>query len=210
MMFAPTQHQMRAIKIMLFLAALLPAGRLVWGVWQDALGANPLEFITRNSGDWTLYFLCATLCITPLRRLLNWNWLIKLRRMLGLYVFFYACVHFSAFFWFDHFFAIDEMIKDVFKRPFILVGMLALLGLIPLALTSTNGMIRRLGGKNWQRLHQLVYGVALLGVLHYWWMKAGKQDFTQPLIFAIIVGVLLALRVYWKFWPAKGGAAVPS
>lgn len=201
MMFAPTQQQMRAIKIVLFLAALLPAGRLVWGVWQDALGANPLEFITRNSGDWTLYFLCATLCVTPLRRLLNWNWLLKLRRMLGLYVFFYACLHFAAFFWFDHFFAIDEMLKDVLKRPFILVGMLALLGLIPLALTSTNGMIRRLGGKNWQRLHQLVYGVALLGVLHYWWMKAGKQDFTQPLIFAIIVGVLLALRLYWKFWP---------
>lgn len=202
---APGNLQMRLIKCVLFVLALVPAGRLGWGVYYDSLGANPLEFITRNSGDWTLYFLCITLAVTPLRHLLQAPWLLKLRRMLGLFVFFYACLHFTAFFWFDHFFALDEMIKDVFKRPFILVGFLAFVFLIPLAVTSNNYMIRLLGGKRWQWLHKLVYLIALLGVLHYWWMKAGKNDFAQPLLFVVVVGVLLGWRAWWKWGRAERG-----
>ena len=124
--------------------------------FKDRLGANPIEFITRNTGDWTLYFLCITLAVTPLRRLGNWNWLIKLRRMLGLFAFFYAALHFTTFLWFDHFFDLDEMLKDVVKRPFITVGFIAFLLLIPLAVTSTNGMVKRLGWKRWQWLHREV------------------------------------------------------
>lgn len=200
--FTPSSKQLNTIKVVLFVLALLPALRLVWGVSADALGANPIEFITRNSGDWTLYFLCLCLLITPLRRWLNWNWLIKLRRMLGLYVFFYASLHFIAFFWFDHFFAVDEMLADVIKRPFILLGFIAFVALIPLAITSTQGMIKRLGGKRWQLLHKLVYAISILGVLHYWWMKAGKNDVGQPILFTCIVLGLLGLRLHWRYTQA--------
>ena len=137
--------------------------------------------------------------VTPVRRLLKWNWLVKLRRMLGLYMFFYGVLHFMTFLCFDHFFDVAEMLKDVLKRPFILVGFIAFVLLIPLAVTSTNGMIRRLGGKRWQWLHRLIYVVSLLGILHFWWMKAAKHDFQQPIIFGVIVGVLLLLRVYWAW-----------
>src|SRR4051812_24036931 len=149
-----TSRQLSQIKALLFAAALLPFARLVLFAFTDRLGANPIEFITRNSGDWTLYFLCFTLAVTPLRRLSKWNWLIKLRRMLGLFAFFYAALHFTTFLWFDHFFDLDEMLKDVVKRPFITVGFTAFMLLIPLAITSTNAMIRRLGGKRWQWLHR--------------------------------------------------------
>jgi sulfoxide reductase heme-binding subunit YedZ len=135
--------------------------------------------------------------VTPLRKLSGWNWLIKLRRMLGLYVFFYGFLHFMTFLWFDHFFDLQEMWKDVLKRPFITVGFTAFVLLIPLALTSTNGMIKRLGGKRWQWLHRLVYVIAPLAILHFWWMKAGKHNFTQPIIFGTILGVLLLMRVWW-------------
>lgn len=198
-MFAPSNKQITIAKCTLFLLALIPFARLVWGAVNDGLGANPLEFITRNSGDWTLYFLTIGLAVTPLRRLLNANWLIKFRRMLGLFAFFYASLHFLAFFWFDHFFAFDEMLTDVVKRPFILVGFIAFLCLIPLAATSTNFMMRKMGGKQWQLLHKLVYLVAILGLLHFWWMKAAKNDFGQPLLFITIIGVLFALRAYWKW-----------
>ncbi len=189
--------RMRMLKSVLFLLALLPFLRLVWGVWADQLGANPVEFITRNSGDWCLYLLCITLGITPLRQLSGWNWLVQLRRMLGLYVFFYGLLHFSAFFWFDHRFEWDEMWRDVGKRPFILVGFSAFLLLLPLALTSNRFSIRKLG-RRWQQLHRLVYLIAVLGVLHFWWMKAGKHDFAQPALFGLIVGVLFA----WRLWHA--------
>ena len=197
-MFTPTNRQITAIKSMLFIVALLPLARLIWFGFTDDLGANPIEFITRNTGDWTLYFLCMTLAVTPLRRFSKWNWLIKLRRMLGLFAFFYAALHFITFLWFDHFFDIDEMLKDVVKRPFITVGFIAFLLLIPLAMTSTNGMVRRLGGRRWQWLHRMIYVIVPLGILHFWWMKAGKHDFTQPILFGVIVAVLLGLRVYWK------------
>jgi sulfoxide reductase heme-binding subunit YedZ len=197
-MFNPTPRQFKALKAILFLAALLPFARLALFTYTDRLGANPIEFITRNTGDWTLYFLCITLAVTPLRRFTKWNWLLKLRRMLGLFAFFYVCLHFTTFLWFDHFFDLSEMIKDVIKRPFITVGFIAFVLLIPLAATSTNGMIKRLGGKRWQWLHRLIYVIAPLGILHFWWMKAGKHDFIQPIIFGVIVAAMLLLRVYWK------------
>jgi len=193
----PTLKQQNIIKSSLFVLALAPFLRLVWAVWTDNLGANPLEFITRDTGDWTLYFLCMTLSITPIRRMMSWPWLFKLRRMFGLYAFFYASLHFLTFLWFDHFFDIPELLADVGKRPFILVGFLAFLLLIPLAVTSTNKMVKRMGATKWQLLHKLVYVIICLGVLHYFWMKAGKHDLSQPILFASIVAVLLGLRVYW-------------
>jgi sulfoxide reductase heme-binding subunit YedZ len=202
-MFNPSAKQFSALKASLFVLALLPFARLVLFAFTDRLGANPIEFITRNSGDWTLYFLCFTLAVTPLRRLTKWNWLIKLRRMVGLFAFFYAVLHFTTFLWFDHFFNVDEMLRDVVKRPFITVGFTAFLLLIPLAVTSTNSMVRRLGGKRWQWLHRSVYLIASLGILHFWWMKAGKHDFSRPILFGVIVGILLLLRVYWSFGPAR-------
>jgi methionine sulfoxide reductase heme-binding subunit len=197
-MFNPNPKQLSALKVGVFIAALLPFARLALFTFTDQLGANPIEFITRNTGDWTLYFLCITLAITPLRRFSKWNWLVKLRRMLGLFAFFYATLHFTTFLWFDHFFDLDEMLKDVVKRPFITVGFIAFLLLIPLAVTSTNGMVRRLGGKRWQWLHRLLYLIAPLGILHFWWMKAGKHDFAQPILFGSIVVLLLGMRVYWN------------
>ncbi len=202
-MFNPTPKQFKAIKASLFVMALLPFARLVLFAFTGRLGANPIEFITRNTGDWTLYFLCITLAVTPLRRLTQWNWLIKLRRMLGLFVFFYVLLHFTTFLWFDHFFDVDEMLKDVIKRPFITVGFSAFLLLIPLALTSTNGMVKRLGGKRWQWLHRTIYVIAPLGILHFWWMKAGKHDFAQPILFGILVAALLLSRVYWNLGQAR-------
>jgi len=193
----PTPKQQGLIKASLFILALLPVVRLFVAAFTDQLGANPLEFITRNTGDWTLYFLCITLAVTPLRRLFNLAWLLKLRRMLGLFGFFYAALHFLTFLWFDHFFDVAEMLKDVIKRPFILVGFVAFLLLLPLALTSTNKMIKRVGAKRWQLLHRLIYVIASLGVLHYFWMKAGKHDFAQPTLFGAIVAVLLLMRVFW-------------
>jgi sulfoxide reductase heme-binding subunit YedZ len=198
-MFQPAPKQLQAIKTIVFLAALLPLARLVWFGFTERLGANPIEFITRSTGDWTLYFLCLTLAVTPLRRVLQWPWLIKLRRMLGLFCFFYAVLHFTTFLWFDHFFDLGEMWRDVLKRPFIAVGFTAFVLLIPLAVTSTNAMVRRLGGKNWQRLHRLIYLIAALGILHFWWMKAGKNDFAEPILFGVIVAILLGMRLYWRF-----------
>ena len=190
--------QFKIFKAVLFAAAMLPFARLVLFTYTEQLGANPIEFITRNTGDWTLYFLCITLAVTPLRRLTGWSWLIKLRRMMGLFAFFYAALHFTTFLWFDHFFDVQEMLKDVVKRPFITVGFTAFVLLIPLAATSTNRMVKWLGGKRWQQLHRAIYLIAPLGILHFWWMKAGKHDFAQPILFGAIVGVLLLLRVYWS------------
>ena len=197
-------RQLKLLKGVLFIAACMPFLRLVIFTFTDQLGANPVEFITRNTGDWTLYFLCITLAVTPLRRLTGWNWLVRLRRMLGLFAFFYVSLHFLTFLWFDHFFDIAEMLKDVVKRPFITVGFGAFLLLIPLAATSTNAMIKRLGGKRWQLLHRLIYLIAPLGILHYWWMKAGKNDFSQPILFGLIVAALLLLRLYWRFMQGQG------
>ena len=186
-------ERVRQLKRALFVSALLPLLINVWLAAQDRLGANPIESLTRSSGDWTLYFLALTLAITPLRRLSGQHWLQAMRRMLGLFAFFYACLHFTTFIWFDHFFDLGEIGRDVWKRPFITVGFTALLLLIPLAVTSTNAMQRRLG-RRWLQLHRLVYGVALLALLHFWWMRAGKQNFAEPILMSAIIMILLAAR----------------
>ena len=204
-----TPKQITAIKAAVFALALVPLVRLIYLTLTGAL-VEPLQFITRSTGDWTLYFLCITLAVTPLRRFSKWNWLLKLRRMVGLFAFFYALLHFTTFLWFDHFFDVADMLRDVAKRPFILVGFIAFVLLVPLAVTSTNAMVRRLGGKRWQWLHRLIYAIAPLGVLHFWWMKAAKHDLNQPMLFVGIVTVLLALRVWWawqKQTPARAGVA---
>jgi sulfoxide reductase heme-binding subunit YedZ len=192
----PTTKQISWLKGAVFVAALVPLARMAYLTLTGQL-VDPLEFITRGTGDWTLYFLTITLAVTPLRKLSGWNWLIKLRRMVGLYTFFYGFLHFMTFLWFDHFFDLAEMWKDVLKRPFITVGFIAFVLLIPLAVTSTNGMIKRLGGKRWQWLHRLIYVIAPLALLHFWWMKAGKHNFAQPILFIAIIGTLLLMRVWW-------------
>lgn len=209
MAFNPGPKQLKGIKAAIFLLALVPLARMVWLTVSGQL-VEPLEFITRGTGDWTLYFLCITLTVTPLRRLSKMNWLVKLRRMFGLYAFFYAFLHFMTFFWFDHFFDVAEMFRDVAKRPFILVGFTAFVLLIPLAATSTNAMIKRLGSKRWIWLHRLIYLIAPLGILHFWWMRAGKSNFTEPFIFGVIVAVLLGARVYWRWAGAKSKAVQAS
>ncbi|MQA23547.1 protein-methionine-sulfoxide reductase heme-binding subunit MsrQ [Rugamonas rivuli] len=206
MAFNPSTRQAGLIKAAIFVLALVPLARMVYLTLTGQL-VEPLEFITRGTGDWTLYFLCFTLAVTPLRRLSKWNWLIKLRRMLGLYMFFYGLLHFMTFLWFDHFFDVQEMWKDVLKRPFITVGFIAFVLLIPLAVTSTNAMVKRLGGKRWQWLHRVIYVIAPLAILHFWWMKAGKHNFTQPIIFGVILGALLLMRVYWARSKAVAAAA---
>ena len=193
----PTARQIGAVKAAVFALALVPVAKMAYLTVTQQL-VEPIEHITRGTGDWVLYFLCLTLAVTPLRKFTGWNWLLKLRRELGLFAFFYAFLHFMTFLWFDHFFDVAAMWKDVLKRPFITVGFTAFVLLIPLAVTSTNAMIRRLGGKRWQWLHRLIYLIAPLGILHFWWMKAAKQNFQEPIIFGLIVAVLLGLRMYWK------------
>ena len=197
MAFTPTARQVSALKAVLFALGLVPVAKMAYLTLSDQL-VEPLEHITRGTGDWVLYFLCITLAVTPLRKFTVWNWLLKLRREVGLFAFFYAFLHFMTFLWFDHFFDLAAMWKDVLKRPFITVGFAAFVLLIPLAATSTNAMIRRLGGKRWQWLHRLIYLIAPLGILHFWWMKAAKHNFEQPIIFGVIVAVLLGLRLYWR------------
>ena len=201
----PTAAQLGLLKRMLFVLALLPLLRVVLMGFQDKLGANPIEYITRASGDWTLYFLCLTLAITPLRRFTGQNWLIRLRRMLGLFAFFYACLHFTTFIWFDHFFDLAEMWKDVKKRPFITIGFTAFVLLIPLAVTSTNAMQRRLG-RHWAQLHRLVYVIAALAILHFWWMRAGKHNFGEPILLGSIVALLLGVRLLFRWQAARAAA----
>lgn len=184
---------LRLIKIVIFLAALIPLVRLGWKALHDGLGANPVEVITHSTGDWTLILLLVTLSISPLRRITRQYWLISLRRMIGLFAFFYATLHFLTYIWLDKFFDLHEMLKDVGKRRFITVGFSAFVLLIPLALTSTKGWIRRLGGKNWQRLHRLIYVIAILGVIHYWWLV--KADIRKPERYAAILAILLLYRI---------------
>jgi sulfoxide reductase heme-binding subunit YedZ len=179
-------------KIALFLLCLVPLGRLVLFAFTGGLGANPIEFVTRSTGTWTLVFLLVTLCVTPLRRLTGYGELLRFRRMLGLYAFFYASLHFTTYIWWDQFFDWSAIAKDVIKRPFITVGFAAFVFLIPLAVTSTHAMMRRLG-RRWQQLHRLVYIIAVAGVVHYWWLV--KRDISQPLLYAIALGILLGYRL---------------
>jgi sulfoxide reductase heme-binding subunit YedZ len=185
----------RLFRPTVFLLCLVPLVWLVVDGLSDKLGANPIEAITHRTGDWTLRLLLLTLAATPMRRLLRWNWPLRVRRMLGLFTFFYAILHFATYLVLDQFFDWDEILKDIVKRPYITVGFTALLLLIPLAVTSTNGMMRRLG-RRWAQLHQLVYVIATLGVFHYLWLV--KADRLQPLVYAGILLALLLVRVWYQ------------
>jgi methionine sulfoxide reductase heme-binding subunit len=193
----------RLSKPFVFLACLVPMGLLVRKGIAGRLGANPIEVITHSTGDWTLIFLCVTLTITPLRRILRIPWLIRYRRMAGLFAFFHASLHFLTYVWLDKFFDWQEMVKDVYKRPFITAGFTAFVLLVPLAVTSTAGMIRRLGGRRWQMLHRLIYVSAVAGVIHYLWLV--KADKRVPMRYAAIVAVLLGARVVLHFFDQKRG-----
>lgn len=206
----PAYRGVSALKALIFPLALLPLARLAAGAlyFPEWLGANPAEFITRATGDWTLRFLLITLAVTPLRKVSGWNWLLRLRRMLGLFAFFYGLVHLSSYVSFDHVFDVAEILRDIIKRPFITVGFTALLLMIPLAITSTNAMVRRLGAKRWLALHRLVYVIAPLGVLHFWWMV--KADITEPAIYAVILAVLLGYRLAARRREAGRAVAMPA
>lgn len=184
------------IKPPLFLACLAPLAYYAWGVQADTLGANPIEAVTRGLGTWALNFLLITLSVTPLRKVSGWAWLGRLRRMLGLFAFFYAALHLTTYLWFDQFFDWQAIAKDILKRPFITVGMVTFALLVPLAATSNAFAIRKLGGRRWQELHRSVYLIGLLAVLHYSWMV--KADISKPLLYAAMLGVLLGLRVWWR------------
>jgi sulfoxide reductase heme-binding subunit YedZ len=179
-------------KFILFLICLLPMVQLFTGAMMNSLGVNPVETIIRTTGDWTLYFLLITLSVTPVRQLLGFKSLIRYRRMLGLYSFFYACMHFLSYIWFDQFFDVAEILKDIVKRPFITLGFISLLLMSLLAITSTNKMMQRLK-RNWKRVHQLIYPIAMMGVLHFFMMT--KADYKQPLILATILVILLGYRL---------------
>jgi len=183
-------------KVALFFVCLIPLGRLVWLAFNGGLGANPIEFVTRSTGTWTLVFLLITLSITPIRKLTGQNALLRVRRMLGLFAFFYACLHFTTYIWWDQFFDWVAILKDIKKRPFITVGFACFVLLLPLAATSTNAMMRRLG-RRWQQLHRLVYLIGIGGVVHYWWLV--KKDITQPALYALVLALLLGYRlVVWR------------
>jgi sulfoxide reductase heme-binding subunit YedZ len=183
----------RWIKVLLFVVCLAPVFWLAWRWWNEDLTSNPLEYVTHFTGDWTIRFLVFTLAVTPLRKTLRVPDLIKFRRMIGLYAFFYGTLHFFAYIWMDKLFHFGEMLTDVAKRPFITAGFLAFVLMIPLAVTSTVGWIRRMGGKRWQMLHRLVYVSALAGVIHYYWLV--KSDVRWPLFYAFCAGVLLLFRL---------------
>jgi sulfoxide reductase heme-binding subunit YedZ len=182
----------RWTKVVVFVLCLVPMFWLAWRGWHEDLSANPIEFITRYTGDWTLRFLVFTLAVTPLRKLLGLPDLIKFRRMIGLYAFFYGVLHFTTYIWLDKFFDLAEMLHDVVKRPFITAGFTSFLLMIPLALTSTTGWIRRMGGKRWQLLHRAVYISAIAGAVHYYWLV--KSDIRLPVFYGSLVALALAIR----------------
>jgi sulfoxide reductase heme-binding subunit YedZ len=201
-------------KLVVFLLCLAPALDLAYRFWgtthgtEPDLGVNPLEFLTHATGDWTLRFLLITLAITPLRKLLKRPVLIQFRRMVGLFAFFYGCAHLTTYLWFDKAFAWGEILPDVAKRRFIAVGFTAFVLMLPLAITSTSGWIRRLGGKRWQWLHRLIYLSAIAGVIHYWWLV--KSDIRKPAMYATALAVLLLYRLIATFLPTEKAQASRS
>lgn len=193
-----------ATKPLVFLLAAAPAAALVLRAATDALGANPAEALTRGTGDWTLRLLCVTLAVTPLRQITGWHALARLRRMLGLFAFAYGVLHFLCYAWLDMGFDVAAVLKDIPRRPFVLVGTAALLLMVPLAATSTNRAIRALGARRWQLLHRAVYAVAVLGLLHFFWMRSGKNDYAEVAVYGVILAALLG----WRLW--RKGAPRPS
>ena len=192
----PSGRQLAAIKLLVFVLCLLPALQLALGWRADALGANPIETITRASGEWTLRLLLIGLCVTPLRRITGLHWLVRLRRMLGLFAFAYAAAHFMTYLWLDQFFDWRAIATDIPERPVISVGVAAFVLLLPLAATSNAFAIRRLGGRRWQALHRSVYAIAIMGVVHFWWLV--KADVLAPLVYALILAALLGARAWWR------------
>jgi sulfoxide reductase heme-binding subunit YedZ len=192
----------RFAKLVLFVNSLVPLVLLLWDLWRKNVGANPLEFVTRTTGMLTLVFLLLTLAVSPLRRILGLNWLIKFRRMLGLFAFFYGCLHLLTYIAFDRFFRLTTIPGDVATRRFIAVGMAAFFLMLPLAITSTDAMIKRLGGKRWALLHRAVYGAGILGVLHYYMLV--KSDVRLPMTFAFLLAVLLGFRAFANYHQTRG------
>lgn len=186
----------RVAKPVVFLLLAAPLIGMVAAGFMGELGANPVEKLTHETGEWALRLLIATLAITPLRKLTRINWLARLRRMLGLYAFFYVSLHFLTYLWLDQFFDFEAIVEDIFKRPYITLGFTGVLVLIPLAITSTNAMVKTLGGKRWQALHRLAYVAAVLGCLHYLWLV--KADYTEPALYSAVLAVLLLARVPWR------------
>jgi sulfoxide reductase heme-binding subunit YedZ len=201
----------RFSKIVLFINALVPLVLLLWDVYHKRVGANPLEFVTRTTGMLTLVFLLMTLAVTPVRKTFALNWLIKFRRMLGLFAFFYGSLHLLTYIWFDRYFNLKSVPGDVASRPFIAVGMTGFILLVPLAITSTDKMVKRLGGKRWSRLHTLIYLAGIAGVVHFWMLV--KSDTRLPLTFGFVLALLLAFRALARYSPPapKGfsGSVVP-
>ena len=192
---------MQFTKIAIFINSLIPLSLLLWDLYFKKVGPNPLEFVTRTMGMLTLVFLLLTLSITPLRKIFGVNDLVKARRMIGLFAFFYGALHLLTYVWFDQFFNLRSIVSDVTQRRFILVGMTAFLLMVPLAITSTNKMVKRLGGKTWARLHRVVYVAAILGVLHFWMLV--KSDVRLPLTFGFILALLLAHRLAVRYFPSQ-------
>jgi len=193
-----------AAKGVLFTACLLPLAWLCYGAWANQLGPNPAETLIRGSGDWVLRFLCLTLAVTPLRQLSGWHALARLRRMLGLFAFFYLVLHFLSYAWLDMGFALQAIVRDIPKRPFALVGFAAFVLMLPLAATSFNRAIKTLGAARWQALHRLVYAIVLLGLLHFFWMRSTKHDVGEVAAYGAIVALLLGWRVR-KAWVVRRG-----
>jgi len=186
-------------KLLLFINALVPLALMLWDVYHKRVGANPLEFVTRTTGMLTLVFLIITLAVSPARQITGLNWLVKFRRILGLFAFFYGLLHLVTYVWFDRFFKFRSVPGDIVSRPFIALGMLAFFLMVPLAITSTNQMVKRLGGKRWSKLHKLVYVAGIAGVLHFWLLV--KADTRLPITFGFVLLLLLAHRLFVKFYP---------
>jgi len=197
----------RAVKPFVFAAALIPFALLVRMIVTDQLGPNPIETLNRYTGDWTLRFLLIALAVTPLRQLTGQHNLLRFRRMLGLFAFFYVSLHFLSWIWIDKVFDFDEIVKDVIKRPFITLGFSCFVLMIPLAVTSTQNMVRRLGGRRWRALHRIVYAVAIGGVVHFIWLV--KSDIREPMIYAALLSVLLGYRA-WAYWQRQSHAVRPA
>ena len=204
---APSAGLIVAVKTLLFILCLLPAIHLALGWRANTLGANPIETLTHATGEWALRLLLITLVVTPLRRLSGLHWLLRLRRMLGLFAFAYALAHFAIYLWLDQFFDWNAIALDILDRPFITVGFAVFVLLIPLAATSNGFAIRRLGGRRWQALHRSVYAIAIFAVLHFWWLV--KADIGRPLLYASILAVLLGLRGWWRELERRRQLSVP-
>lgn len=194
-------------KVAIWISALLPLARLVWLGVHDDLSANPVEFVERSTGTWALVFLLITLSMTPIRLLTGQIWQIQLRRMLGLWMFFYACLHITTYVWLDYSFLWSDILKDIIKHPYVIVGFSAFLLTIPLAVTSNSFMIKRLK-KNWKKLHQLIYVIAILAILHFWWLV--KKDVTEPFYYAAVLILLFGIRLYYQYSSKKSVHNKPS